>query len=428
MAVLVGGSSTGKTRTCWEALELLRGQQPPWRLCHPIDPPPAAAALRELPFIGPRTVLWLNEAQHYLDAGNGQGERVAAGIRELLRDPSRAPVLVLATLWPEAWSTLTAHPPLGPDPHDQARKLLTGRHIAVPGAFTSDQMRRLAGTGDGRLAAAAAGAQDREVTQFLAGARELLARYQNAPPGAKALIDAAMDASRLGIRQALPLTFLEAAAPGYPTIIEYDQLAEDSDWLTEALRYTAAPCKGVRGPLTRTSSRASHTVGYGPEEAYRLADYLDQHGRVARSGRVPPGEFWTAAAAFADSRELGALASAARRRGLLLIAARLRKQAAARGDSFAAASLIRIMHSVRPGDQEPARWAAAHARLDSPLGAARLLDALGQAGAYDQVTVLADHAARYIAVNDPSAVHTLVEVMREAGAAEAAATLAGRTP
>jgi hypothetical protein len=32
IAVLVGGSSTGKSRACWEALALLRGQDPPWRL------------------------------------------------------------------------------------------------------------------------------------------------------------------------------------------------------------------------------------------------------------------------------------------------------------------------------------------------------------------------------------------------------------
>ena len=37
IAVLVGGSSTGKTRACWEALQLLRDQKPGWRLWHPID-------------------------------------------------------------------------------------------------------------------------------------------------------------------------------------------------------------------------------------------------------------------------------------------------------------------------------------------------------------------------------------------------------
>jgi transcriptional regulator with XRE-family HTH domain len=63
IAVLVGGSSTGKTRACWEVLGLLRDRKPQWRLWHPIDPSRPESALRELPLIGPRTVVWLNEAQ-----------------------------------------------------------------------------------------------------------------------------------------------------------------------------------------------------------------------------------------------------------------------------------------------------------------------------------------------------------------------------
>ncbi len=71
IAVLVGGSSTGKTRACWEALQLLRDRPEKWRLWHPIDPTRPDAALRELPGIGPRTVVWLNEAQFYLDVADG---------------------------------------------------------------------------------------------------------------------------------------------------------------------------------------------------------------------------------------------------------------------------------------------------------------------------------------------------------------------
>ena len=145
IAVLVGGSSTGKTRACWEALALLRDQDPPWRLWHPIDPSRPDAALRELPGIGPRTVVWLNEAQFYLDpAEAGLGERVAAGLRELLRDPGRAPVLVLATVWPGFWDALTARPAGGDDRHAQARELLAGHDITVPAAFTPAQMSQLA--------------------------------------------------------------------------------------------------------------------------------------------------------------------------------------------------------------------------------------------------------------------------------------------
>ena len=253
IAVLVSGSSTGKTRACWEALRLLRDRPEQWRLWHPIDPTRPDAALRDLTAVAPYTVIWLNEAQFYLDAADGElGERIAAGLRELLRDPARAPVLVLATLWPQFWDTLTARPPHPPDLHGQARELLAGHDIAVPFAFSAQQVQRLKQSGDARLARAAA-ARDGQVIQFLAGAPELLARYRNAPPAATALIHAAMDARRLGMGIGLPHAFLEAAAPGYLTDCEWDALGED--WLEQALAYTAVPCKGVRGPLTRVRPR-----------------------------------------------------------------------------------------------------------------------------------------------------------------------------
>ena len=324
IAVLVGGSSTGKTRACWEALALLRDHDPPWRLWHPIDPSRPDAALRELAGIGPRTVVWLNEAQFYLDAEAGLGERAAAGLRELLRHPARTPVLILATLWPQYWDTLTARPPGGSDPHAQARELLTGHDITLPAAFTSAQIGRLAGSGDARLVLAARSAPDGEVVQFLAGAPELLARYRNAPPAARALIEAAMDARRLGMGAGLPRAFLEAAAPGYLTDDQWDALGED--WLDQALAYTAVPCKGARGPLTRIrlrSARYARSRGDQPTSTaaaarplYRLADYLDQHGRPRRASRIPPAEFWSAAAAHARPADQAELGYAAHARGL----------------------------------------------------------------------------------------------------------------
>jgi hypothetical protein len=249
IAVLVGDSSTGKTRACWEALALLRVQDPPWRLWHPIDPSAPDAALRELPGIGPRTVVWLNEAQRFLDTADEQGERVAAGLRALLRDADRGPVLVLATVWPEYWAPLTARPASGDDRHAQARELLAGHDITVPDKFTPAQLSQLTQTADVRLVLAARSASDGAVIQFLAGAPELLARYRNAPPAAATLIHAAMDAHRLGMGAGLPHAFLAAAAPGYLTDDQWDALGED--WLEQALAYAAVPCKGTRGPLTR---------------------------------------------------------------------------------------------------------------------------------------------------------------------------------
>ena len=447
IAVLVAGSSTGKTRACWEALRILREQPEQWRLWHPIDPSRPDAALRELPQIGPRTVVWLNEAQFYLDAPGGAGERVAAGLRELLRDPGRAPVLILATLWPTFWHALTDRPLDGDDPHAQARDLLgAGRSIQVPAAFTAAELKIAAAAGDPRLARAAGACEDGQVIQFLAGAPQLMDRYLHAPPAAAALIDAAIDARRLGAGIALPLTFLEEAASGYLTDAEWDALGED--WLEQALAYAAAPCSGVRGPLTRIRPRPSRNDapalraarrpgGYrgqhrrlsgAGEAVYRLADYLDQHGRRSRRSEIPPQDFWSAAAALAGPGDLNAVAEAASRRGLLHEAARLRKLAAAAGNDFAAASLVKSLSSLHPCDEAPADWAVRHASLVNPLASALLLDALREAGAARQVMTLADRAAAGIPVDDTYGVRRLLVALRDAGADQQAAALAARAP
>ena len=293
IAVLVGGSSTGKTRACWQVLERLRGQEPEWRLWHPVD---VEGTLAGLPGTGRRTVVWLNEAQRYLSRTDGAGERVAAGLRDLLRDLGRGPVLVLATPWPEFWDELTARPPGGADPHAQARELLVGHDIPVPDVFTVEQLRDLEGVRDPRLAQAAAGSRDGRVIQYLAGAPCLLDRYHHAPPAARASIHAAMDARRLRMRPALPRTFLKTAVAEYLTDTEWDLLPDN--WLEEGLAYTAKPCKGVRGPLTAIRPRPSPGVPDSPAHwpTWQLADYLDQHGRRARRDQTPPGSFWVAAA------------------------------------------------------------------------------------------------------------------------------------
>ncbi len=441
IAVLVGGSSTGKTRACWEVLGLLRDQEPGWRLWHPIDPSRPDAALTGLPRLGPRTVVWLNEAQFYLQvADGGLGERVAAGLRELLRDPARAPVLVLATLWPGFWDILTARPPEGgADPHAQARELLAGRDITVPAAFTPAQLGELAGSGDARLVLAARLAADGAVTQFLAGAPELLARYRNAPPAAAALISAAMDARRLGAGAGLPHAFLEHAVPGYLTGDQWDALGED--WLEQALDWAAVPCRGARGPLTRIRPRPAALSGLrdgGAQPAggpggitggplYRLADYPDQHARQHRRGQIPPPQFWAAAAAHALPADQAALGDAAHGRGLYRAAAQLHKNAAAHGSIRAALYLIDPPECLRT-DPRPAHWAAARAPLGDPGGVARLLDGLRRAGAEEQAAALASRAAAHVSLDDPVGVAFLLDGLRAAGAEEQAAEPTSRLP
>ena len=158
---------------------------------------------------------------------------------------------------------------------------------------------------------------------------------------------------------------------------------------------------------------------------YRLADYLDQHGRAHRASQIPPAEFWSAAAAHAAPGDQAALGDAAHARGLYRDAAQLHKNAAASGNPRAVLYLSHPPACLR-ADPRPAHWAAAHAPLDDPGGVASLLDSLREAGAHEQAAaLLARDPAAHAALDDPGGVASLLDSLREAGAHEQAAALAG---
>ena len=77
--LLVGGSSVGKTRC---AVEAVRALLPDWWLVHPAGPAEVAALAQAPP---PRTVVWLDELQRYLDGEHG----LTGGVVRALLDASR---------------------------------------------------------------------------------------------------------------------------------------------------------------------------------------------------------------------------------------------------------------------------------------------------------------------------------------------------
>ncbi|MFE9007415.1 hypothetical protein ACFYOY_35745 [Streptomyces sp. NPDC007875] len=352
MVVLVGSSSTGKTRACWEAVQPLADQG--WTLWHPYDPTRAEAALNELVRVQPLTVVWLNEAQHYL--GDARlGAQIAAAVHGLITDPLRGPVLVLGTLWPEYVEEYTELSTPGSwDRHSRVRELLAGRTLTVPERFDTKALKEaaaLAEDGD-CLLADVMGRQgsDGRVTQDLAGAPELLRRYQHATPPARALLEAAMDARRLGVGLHLPQTFLTEAAIDYLSDDDLDQLGED--WAEAAFADLARPVHGKQAPLRRAAPRPERRPPSAPTPVaasatpagplFRLADYLEQHGRVARRSMCPSASFWHAAHAhLTHPEDLNRLARAAFHRYRLQWAFHLRGRAADAGSADALYVLAR---------------------------------------------------------------------------------------
>ncbi|MFD0345991.1 hypothetical protein ACFQ0M_07740 [Kitasatospora aburaviensis] len=250
MKVLVADSSCGKTRALHEALRHLRPASR-WRLWQPLS------AERLLSVLGtngldPYTVLWLNESQLYLDGD--RGERVGEELRRLLAG-GNGPVLVLGTLWKDHHRRLTAHV-TSPDAdhHAQVRELLAGRCISVSDRFSDEELRRAAELSqcDGRLAEALRHSGGR-ITQYLAAGPLLVQRYEHAAPATRAVIEAAMDARRLGHGRDLPLSLLMEAAPDYMTDSEWNQV--DENWKEQALAYATESLRGADGVLTFIRTR-----------------------------------------------------------------------------------------------------------------------------------------------------------------------------
>lgn len=279
LVLLVGGSSVGKTRACWEAVHAELPSH--WRLWHPLAPtrPEALAQALRAERVASHTVVWLNEAQLYL-----REPEVLNALQGLIADASRGPVLVLGSLWPEYWRELLDETSTG----REGRLLLDrARDVTVPGSFSPTELRanRDLTRTDPRLLWALREGDQGQVTQALSGALDLIRRYRHGSPAERAVLEVAMDASRLDdYGFPIPADFIEAAAPGYLSPAERSRLP--GNWFTAAAESLTRRGPGTPGPLVPRSA--------GRRTRYLLPDYLEEYGREQRRRLCPPASFWEA--------------------------------------------------------------------------------------------------------------------------------------
>ena len=227
-------------------MEAVRALLPDWWLVHPTGPGQVAALAAAPP---PRTVVWLDELQRYLDGEHG----LTGGlVRALLGPPGL--VVIIGTLWPDRYAAYTACPApaaltrtrgnarcwtwprSSASARSSARRSRTGP--APPPPVTGGCRSRLEAAGYG-------------LTQTLAAAPQLVARWEDAraaDPYAWAVLTAALDAARLGARAPLSAEFLRAAAPGYCTGAQ--QAEAPDNWFEQALAYATEKLHGAAAALT----------------------------------------------------------------------------------------------------------------------------------------------------------------------------------
>jgi hypothetical protein len=308
--VLVGASSTGKTRSLYEAVYNV---VPDWWLVQPTTTQ-AIFDLLETPT--GKTVLWLDELHRYLGT---VPPLTKADVRTLVR----AGTIVVGTLWPDEYvERKTLRRTDGNDIHSDDRMLLDfAEVISVPDTLTEEERQRateLAGV-DSRIRAALK-VSDAGFTQVLAAGPDMVHWWEQAPgPYAKAIITAAADAHRLGVHSPLSGELLTAAMAGYLT--PRQQVRPPESWLESALQHATAQLHGAVTALAPVVGPRAGTLG-----GYVVADYLAQHIRRIRRIECPPASLWAALLTHVrnpdDLRRLAAAATTRMRYGYAELALR----------------------------------------------------------------------------------------------------------
>ncbi|WP_053758465.1 hypothetical protein [Streptomyces sp. AS58] len=282
LIVLLGEPSTGKSRSAYEAVV---AELPDWWLLRPQD----VTELEELVDLGAgRAVVWLDDLGHFLDAR----PTLSAAILLRLLDP-RAPTVVVGALWPESYDRYAgAAEASGAAPgraSAEAREVLQlARTVDVVGELSESEQAaaEAAADTDPRIAAALAGS-DFGLFQTLAGAPALVRRWRSGDVYGRALMNAAIDAVRLGGPEILTVDYLRAAAPGYLTSAQWARATPQ--WLDTALDYCATMVNGATAAL---SPAAGHQPG--SVVGYTIADYLLRTGERHRRFTLVPAEAWHA--------------------------------------------------------------------------------------------------------------------------------------
>ncbi|GAA4975245.1 hypothetical protein [Actinoplanes utahensis] len=316
--VVIGDSSTGKSRSLYEACrQVLAG----WQILLAEDPDgirQARAASSE------RIVMWLDDTRspRFLTPSG----LTAGDISEWTGSSAQSgPTIVVHLLWPAAYQEIMAPPTVSrfdsrpsPDPWRSTwdcLSLAVESAVWVGATLTEIEKRRAAAlaaeTGDSRIGDALRDGHY-GFTQYLAGAPQLIEHWkfgQASQPYGAAVLTAAIDLTCLGVRVLSSALLTEAMA----TYLTDEQFVEASPGAAEdALKYATAELRGgVRALRPRRGPQL------GAHGGYKLDDYLQQRGELERHYVPVPAALWEVIGIHVTDMDLlSRLALAADDRGL----------------------------------------------------------------------------------------------------------------
>ncbi|MGW7538639.1 hypothetical protein [Amycolatopsis sp. NPDC054798] len=310
IVTLVGGPATGKKRALWEAVHardddghfLLYG----WKIWPGLSPRSPEELRESVKGFPKNTVVWIPSAERYLSPnGNGIGNEVAERLRNLLHDPHRAPVLILASLSPEHWHELTA-PQAGGVDSSHVQQLLLGTSLTVPGSFTDTEVARALSSLDPRVSEAAAHAPKGRVIQTVVAIPALRTRCQRLSPAARAMLDFVTEARHAGHSGTMPRALLLQGAQAFLDGPDTDAC------LDTALKELTTPVRGGAAVLVKEAKT----------DVYRLPPCLDRlYVTEAPEPVLPRASLWPVLLETVAGQDSLAIARECERRHLLELSA-----------------------------------------------------------------------------------------------------------
>ncbi|MEU8672924.1 tetratricopeptide repeat protein, partial [Streptomyces anulatus] len=218
LLLVVGDSTAGKTRACFEAL---RAQLPEHRVLAPDDGADLLTAVEVIDRTAARCVVWLDDLETYLGPDGLEPGLLAELVR--LRTP------VLATMRHQQFEIFAAMDRTSGTGTEHARAAHAGARVLrqldpveLDRVWTLDELERAGEADDDRIADALAHHGPYGIAEYLAAGPALLQEWHRASrpgghPRAAALIAAAIDLTRTGLRPPYPLDLLTHAHEPYLT-------------------------------------------------------------------------------------------------------------------------------------------------------------------------------------------------------------------
>ncbi|MEV5856927.1 tetratricopeptide repeat protein [Streptomyces anulatus] len=338
--LVVGDSTAGKTRACFEAL---RAQLPEYRVVAPAGGPDLLTAVEVIDRTAVRCVVWLDDLESCLGPDGLEPGLLAELIR--LRIP------VLATMRHQQFETFAAPKADYGTSTEHARTATAGARvlrqldpIELDRIWTPSELERAGETEDDRITDALAHHGPHGLTEYLAAGPALFQEWHRAArpgghPRAAALIAAAVDLARTGLHPPYPLDLLTSAHEPYLTAAGGPFLRPEP--LDAALEWATRRRQGVTSMLVPTQD----------PNAWDVFDYLTDHTHTT----VPDTTWHTALQHTTDPDELLTLGFHAHK-AAPVIAENIYRLAADAGHTGATANLGNLLAEAGRTDEAEAAF------------------------------------------------------------------------